>query len=54
LPQVAIIRLLTDKFAGAVAATAGFIADGLFIGQSRQFLATLEQLAYEADAAHRY
>jgi hypothetical protein len=53
LPKVAIIRPLTDKFAGAVAAAAGFIADGLFIGQSRQFFATLEQLAYEADAAIR-
>ena len=53
LPKVAIIRPLTDKFAGAVAAAEGFIADGLFIGQSRQFFATLEQLAYEADAAIR-
>jgi hypothetical protein len=53
LPKVAIIRPLTDKFAGAVAAAEGFIADGLFTGQSRQFFATLEQLAYEADAAIR-
>jgi hypothetical protein len=36
-----------------VAAAEGFIADGLFTGQSRQFFATLEQLAYEADAAIR-
>jgi hypothetical protein len=53
LPKVAIIRPLTDKFAGAVAAAEGFIADGLFTGQSKQFFATLEQLAYEADAAIR-
>jgi hypothetical protein len=53
LPQVAIIRPLTDKFAGAVAAVASLTADGLFTGQSRQFLATLQQLAYEADAAFR-
>src|ERR1700677_536999 len=53
LPQVAIIRSLTDKFAGATAAVASLTADGLFTGQSRQFLATLAQLAYEADAAIR-
>jgi hypothetical protein len=53
LPQVAIIRPLTDKFAGAVAAVASLTADGLFTGQSKQFLATLQQLAYEADAAVR-
>jgi len=53
LPQVAIIRPLTDKFAGAVAAVASLTADGLFTGQSRQFLATLQQLAYEADAVAR-
>jgi hypothetical protein len=53
LPKVAIIRPLTDKFAGAVAAVASLTADGLFTGQSRQFLATLQQLAYEADAASR-
>jgi hypothetical protein len=53
LPKVAIIRPLTDKFAGATAAVASLTADGLFTGQSRQFLATLAQLAYEADAAIR-
>jgi len=53
LPQVAIIRPLTDKFAGAVAAVPSLTADGLFTGQSRQFLATLQQLAYEADAVAR-
>jgi hypothetical protein len=54
LPKVAIVRPLTDKFAGATASVAALTADGLFIGQSRQFLATLAQLAYEADAAVRY
>jgi hypothetical protein len=53
LPQVAVIRPLTDRFAGATASVAALTADGLFTGQSRQFLATLAQLAYEADAAIR-
>src|ERR1700691_614529 len=54
LPQVAIIRPLTDKFAGATASVAALTADGLFTGQSKQFLAILAQLAYEADAAVRH
>jgi hypothetical protein len=53
LPHVAIIRPLTDRFAGAVAAVASLTADGLFIGQSRQFLNTLQIMAQEADAARR-
>ena len=53
LPKVAIIRPLTDRFAGATASVAALTADGLFTGQSRQFLATLQQLAYEADSAIR-
>jgi hypothetical protein len=53
LPHVAIIRPLTDKFAGAVATIASFTADGLFVGQSKQFLNTLEAMALEADAAFR-
>jgi hypothetical protein len=53
LPHVAIIRPLTDKFAGAVAAVASLTADGLFNGQSRQFLTTLQVMAVEADAAFR-
>src|ERR1700723_3265912 len=51
LPHVAIIRPLTDKFAGAVAAVASLTADGLFNGQSRQFLNTLQVMAQEADSA---
>jgi hypothetical protein len=54
LPHVAIVRPLTDRFAGAVAAAEGFIADGLFVGQSQQFLNTLRELAAQADAASRH
>jgi hypothetical protein len=53
LPHVAIIRPLTDRFAGAVATIASFIADGLFTGQSKHFLRLLQTMAIEADAAHR-
>jgi hypothetical protein len=54
LPHVSIIRPLTDKFAGAVATVESFTADGLFIGQSNQFLNELSALAEEADNARRY
>jgi len=53
LPHVAIIRPLTDRFAGAVAAVKSFTSSGLFIGQSRRFLETLQIMALEADAAFR-
>jgi hypothetical protein len=53
LPHVSIIRPLSDQFGGAVATIASFTADGLFFGQSKKFLATLNTLAVEADAAHR-
>jgi hypothetical protein len=53
LPHVAIIRPLSDRFGGAVATIASFTADGLFNGQSRQFLKTLQIMAAEADAAVR-
>src|ERR1700722_1348802 len=53
LPHVAIIRPLSDRFGGAVATIASFTADGLFNGQSRQFLNTLQIMAQEADAAFR-
>jgi Ferritin-like domain len=53
LPHVSIIRPLTDKFAGAVATIASFTADGLFVGQSKKFLSTLQTMAEEADAAQR-
>jgi hypothetical protein len=53
LPNVSIIRPLTDKFAGAVAAIASFTDSGLFIGQSDQFLDELHTLAEAADRASR-
>jgi hypothetical protein len=53
LPHVAIIRPLSDRFGGAVATIASFTADGLFVGQSKQFLNVLQQLAQEADDAVR-
>src|SRR5580704_758167 len=53
LPLCAAIRPSDDQFAGAVATIASFTADGLFTGQSSQFLALLNQLATAADAATR-
>jgi hypothetical protein len=53
LPHVSIIRPLTDKFGGAVATIASFTADGLFVGQSHEFLNLLQIMALEADAATR-
>ena len=53
LPHVSVIRPLKDKFAGAVATIASFTADGLFIGQSKEFLDTLMDMATAADAAKR-
>jgi hypothetical protein len=53
LPHCAVIRPSDDRFAGAVATIASFTADGLFFGQSKQFLNTLQTMAVEADAAFR-
>jgi hypothetical protein len=53
LPHVSIIRPLDDKFGGAVATIASFTADGLFVGQSKEFFKVLNELAEEADAARR-
>jgi hypothetical protein len=53
LPPVAIIRPLSDRFGGAVATIASFTADGLFFGQSKQFLKLLNDMAADADAAIR-
>jgi hypothetical protein len=53
LPHVSIIRPLSDQFGGAVATIASFTADGLFFGQSKRFLNTLQALAAQADAARR-
>lgn len=53
LPKVAIVRPLTDRFAGAMATVKAFTADGLFEGQSEEFFSVLKHLAFEADAATR-
>ena len=53
LPHVSIIRPLTDRFAGALAAIDSFTADGLFFGQSEKFLKTIQAMAVQADAATR-
>jgi hypothetical protein len=53
LPNVSMIRPLTDKFAGAQAAVTALTASGLFIGQSPQFFSTLSAMAEAADAAQR-
>ena len=53
LPHVSIIRPLDDKFGGAVATIQSFTADGLFVGQSKEFFRVVNQLAEEADAAKR-
>jgi hypothetical protein len=53
LPKCATIRPLTDKFAGARAAVSALTASGLFWGQSKKFLKTIQTLADEADAASR-
>lgn len=53
LPLCAVIRPSDDKFAGAVATIQSFTNDGLFIGQTPQFLQLLNHLAREADEATR-
>jgi hypothetical protein len=53
LPHCAIIRPLTDKFAGAMA-TVKFLTDmNLFDGQPKEFFTLLQSMAEEADAARR-
>jgi hypothetical protein len=54
LPRCAVIRPVTPAGGiNAVGAINGFIADGLFIGQSKAFTDLLLALANEADAATR-
>lgn len=53
LGPVAIVRPTSTKNSGAVAAVQGFVEDGLFIGQKREFTDILFDLAYEADQARR-
>ncbi len=53
-PAVSIIRPTEIAGSGgAVATIKSFTADGLFIGQSKEFFAVLNQLAEQADAARR-
>jgi len=52
LPMCSIVRpTRTDR--AAMGAVSALTADGLFIGQSKEFFSTLKQLAKEADAAVR-
>ena len=53
LPHCAVIRPSDDKFGGAVATIASFTADGLFVGQTKEFFKVVQQLAEEADDAFR-
>jgi hypothetical protein len=53
LPRVAVIRPITDKFAGARATVGFFVGEGLFKGQSKEFINTLTALADAADSAFR-
>lgn len=53
LPLCATIRPITDKNAGAQATIASFTADGLFTGQSKEFLNLLKAYAVAADSAVR-
>jgi len=53
LEPVAIVRPTSTKLNGAVAAVQGFVDDGLFIGQKKQFVDMLFDLAHEADQARR-
>ena len=53
LPAVSIIRPTSDEQGGAVATVNAFSKDGLFIGQSPEFLKLLADLANDADSASR-
>ena len=53
LGPVSIIRPTSTKFGGAVASVQSFVDDGLFIGQKKQFVDILFDLANEADQARR-
>lgn len=53
LPKCAVIRPLSDKFGGALAAVRALTGTNLFKGQSREFFETIGALAIEADLASR-
>jgi hypothetical protein len=52
-PKVSIIRPTSIETGGAVATIKAFTADGLFIGQSKEFFKVVGKLAEEADEATR-
>ncbi len=53
LPAVSIIRPTSLAEGGAMAAVRALTAEGLFIGQSREFFAVIVELAQDADRARR-
>jgi len=53
LPKCAVIRPLTDRFAGAMATVQFLTKMNLFAGQSKEFFGELQSLAIRADAAQR-
>jgi len=53
LPRCSIIRPTGGGQIDAVGAIVGFIADGLFVGQNKQFVQLLLDMAAEADEAKR-
>lgn len=53
LKPVSIVRPTSRKFGGAIAAAKSFLDDGLFIGQSKDFVNKFFALAQAADEARR-
>ena len=53
LPECSIIRPIGAGQIDALGAINGFIADGLFIGQTKEFIQLITELANEADQATR-
>jgi hypothetical protein len=53
LPECSIIRPTGAGQIDALGAINGFIADGLFIGQSKEFIQLILEMAHEADEAKR-
>jgi hypothetical protein len=52
-PPVSIVRPTSSAEGGAMAAIRGFVASGLFAGQSKAFFDLMNDLAADADAARR-
>jgi hypothetical protein len=53
LPPCAVIRPITDKFGGAMAAVNGLTESGLFLGHQSSFFGFIKSLAEQADEAMR-